>query len=253
MEEKESRNIIEKEEILRNFVDNLERERTKLGITQSRMAEELGMSLSGYKKIVTGKTEKIDLYLGFRLHALSGRYITDLCGLTDPMTIIASRISSLSPRQLEFVQAVVEFEAQLVPDADKNQAGEYITVMVPTGNMEDGMVWDSMRPEKLEVSAYRERFGSQFSCGIKVTGNQFHPVYHRGDVLLISTRPSGDGEIGIFVNKKTGRGYIRKLHLTRPARLEPLTGYGEVFEVDTLDEQDKGQWINFGTILTKIR
>lgn len=240
-----------KQEITAHFIDNMERERTKLGLTQGQMAKELGLSLSGYKKLIAGETTKIDLCLAVRLHELSGRYLIDLCGVNSPASEFAKRLPELSESQFRFVSDVVEFEADFraaVPNAE-----DFVTLMIPTGNFEDGMVWDSVHLEKVNVAAYRRRFGEDLHCAIKVSSNHLHPVYHKGDILLVSKQPPRDGDIGIFVNRVTGCGYLRKFHQTSPVRLEPINGYGLEFVVNPEDETDMNQWIKFGKVLTKMR
>lgn len=244
---------MDKSKIISRFIDNMECERTRLGLTQNQMAKELGISLSGYKKLISGETTKIDLCLGCRLSELSGRYLSDLCGLTVPGSEISRRLSELTDSQIHFVGDVVNFEADFnkgYPDVDTE---DYVTLMTPTGNFEDGMLWDSVNLEKINVAAYRARFGENLHCAIKVSSNHLHPVYHIGDILLVSKQPPRDGDIGIFINRITGRGYLRKYHQTQPVRLEPVNGFGQEFVVDYRNAKDMDQWIKFGKVLTKMR
>lgn len=242
---------MDKQKILMSFIDNLEKERTKLGLTQSQMAKELGKSLSGYKKMIAGEITKIDLLLACRVCELTGRYLNDLCGLERSGAEIERRLPELTPSQLNFISGMVEFEADFAVKEPKTE--DYVTLMVLTGDLKDGMLWDSMNFEKINVAAYRRRFGEELDCAIKVNSTHLHPVYRLGDILLVSKQPPRDGDIGIFVNKVTGRGYFRKYHQTVPARLEPINGYGQEFTVDYRDQEDGKQWIPFGKVLTKMR
>lgn len=242
---------MDKQKILACFIDNLERERTKLGYTQSQMAEKLGKSLSGYKKLIAGETTKIDIVLACRVYELTGRYLNDLCGLECSGAEIERRLPELKPSQLNFISGMVEFEAAFA--VEEPQVEDYVTMLVMTGDLKDGMLWDSMNFEKINVAAYRRRFGENLSCAIKVTSTHLSPVYHIGDVLLISKQPPRDGDIAIYVNKITGRGYFRKYHQTVPARLEPINGFGQEITVDYRNQEDVNQWIPFGKVLTKMR
>lgn len=242
---------MDKQKLAATFIDNMERERTRLGYTQSQMAKALDMSLSGYKKLISGETNKIDLCLGCRLYELTGRYLIDLCGLDSPALELEKRFPELSKTQIEFVTAVVKFEADFA--AAHTNVDDYVTLMVPTGNLEDGMIWDSVNLEKINVAAYRSRFGDDLHCAVKITSNHLHPAYHVGDVILISKKPPRDGDVGIFVNKCTGRAYLRKLYQTIPARLVPVNGYGQEFLVNSNNREEMDQWITFGKVLAKMR
>ena len=128
------------------------------------------------------------------------------------------------------------------------------SAMLPVGmNMADGMIFDSYNVEKLDVSNYRKAFGDALHIGIRVTSNHMHPVYNKGDILLISRNPIRDGDTGIFINAQTKRAYIRKFHQTNPCELTPLNNYGETFYVDSDNVDDMSKWIKFGYVLCKVR
>lgn len=42
------------QKILLNFIDNIEKERVRLNLTQAQMAQKLDMSVSNYKKLIAG-------------------------------------------------------------------------------------------------------------------------------------------------------------------------------------------------------
>lgn len=59
-----------KQELAKNFSLNVERERMRLGFTQAEMAKKLEMSLSGYKKMISGETTRIDSYTVLLMYQL---------------------------------------------------------------------------------------------------------------------------------------------------------------------------------------
>lgn len=239
-------------EIQENFIIGVERERTALGLTQPEMAKKLGMSTSGYKKMISGETAKVDLYMACRMHEITGKMLFEICGDTSPDLNLFKRLRSLSPRQKAFIEGIIDFELQFQEDALPD-ADDYISVLVPTGNGEDGMIWDSANVEKVNAAAYLKRFGNDLHCGIRITSNHLHPVYHIGDILLICQRSPRDGDTGIFINRETGRAYLRKFRQTNPCRLEPINGQGVTFLVDSYNEADMAKWIKFGYVLAKMR
>ncbi len=241
-------------DIVSNFIESLERERTILGLTQVQMAEKLEMSVSSYKKLISGATTKVDLYTAYRMHKLTGMWIFELCGyMNSDLMQTAYKLRQLTTAQLRFVSGVIDFETALTEQLPPGDEADYVNLLTPTGNLEDGMIWDSMNIEKLDITPYRKRFGTRPYCAIKITSNHLRPVYQNGDIVLLSQSAPRDGDTGIFINKEEGRAYIRKFHQTNPCVLEPLNGYGLTFTIDIHDPDDMNKWVNFGHVLSKMR
>ncbi len=240
-----------RQEVTSNYIINLERERVSWGYTQPQMAKRMGISTSGYKKIVAGETNKIDLYAAYQLYKFTGKFIFELCGEQSTDLELFQSLRSLTPSQKAFVSDIIRFEQDFQEKAPS--AEEYISVIVPTGSMEDGMVWDSANVIKVNAAPYLRKFGRSLHCGLKVTSHNLQPVYHNGDILLISKRPPREGDTVIFVNRENGCAYLRRFRHGSPARLEPVNEYGVTLEIDydNADEMDK--WIKFGCVLTKMR
>lgn len=236
--------------MVEEFLLSLERERTRLNLTQKQMAKHLEITHDQYRKLIAGDRQKIDLYTAYRLHKLTGKSIGELCGDHDKAPSLYTKLAQLSERQLLFIGNVIEFELemshQISPDIN------LISCLVPTGNLEDGMVWDSCSVEKVDAGEYVKRY-PQLSCGIKVTSNHMHPVYVNGDVLLIARQPPRDGDTAVLVNRSSGRAYLRKFRQGHPCSMEPINGYGATFYVNPDDPVDMGQWIKFGVVISKMR
>lgn len=248
--------MLTRDQLAENFGTNLEKERFRLGYSQQEMAKALDLSLSSYKRFVNGDTSKIDVYAVYRLSQLTGKMFYELCGDPSPMLQTYDRMRRLSPTQRRFVASLVQFEFDFVQDMKDNSLSspdDYTTLIVPSGNMHDGMVYDSCALEKIDVAPYRRRFGDQIACALLITSDHMSPVYHTNDVLLIAQDPIRDGDTGIFINKVTGLLYIRRLRQTSPWRLEPLTYYGQTFHIDNTSESDLSHWILFGHVICKIR
>ena len=187
-------------ELTRKFIEYVEKTRTNMELTQSEMAKELGMSVSGYKKMILGQTSKIDLFVAYRMYELTGQMLYEMCGESDLNFTEFQRYRVLSEHQKSFVRGVVDFEYEFQESV--NRPDYFLSVYVPTGNVEDGMVWDSTDIEKVNAAAYFRKFGDALNCGVKVTSNHLHPVYHEGDILLICRKAPRDGDTGIFLNKE---------------------------------------------------
>lgn len=240
-----------RQETVRNFITSMERERVRRGYTQSQMAERLGLSASGYKKIIAGETGKIDLYTAYQVYQLSGRYILELCGENSTELEAFQEYRKLTSTQKAFVNDIIHLEQDF--QENNSDAEEYISVIVPSGVVEDGMIWDSANVIKVNAAAYLHKFSRELHCGILITSNHLQPVYQMGDILLISKKPPRDGDTTIVVNKEEGRAYLRRFRQTGSIRLEPINEYGVTFELDSRDMSEEGKWIILGYVLTKMR
>ena len=54
--------MLTRDQLVKNFGTNLEKERFLLGFSQQEMAKALDLSLSSYKRFANGDTSKIDVY-----------------------------------------------------------------------------------------------------------------------------------------------------------------------------------------------
>ena len=239
-------------EITRRFIENLEKERETMGLTQAQMADQLNMSLAAYKYMISGKSAKIPIYVAYQVYQATGKFFFELCGNIVPEMQVLIDYRSLSPERQQAVRTMIAIERELSMPKDTSDE-DLVPLYTITGNMEDGMYYDATNVEYMDVSAYRQFYGNQITCAVKITSNHLHPVYHMGDILLVCQRPPRDGDTGIFVSRKTHRIYIRKFRQTEPGRMEPLTQYGEVITVDSHNKQEMNEWIKFGYVLTKVR
>lgn len=237
--------------LMENFINNMEIERVKLGLTQEQMAKKLDLSLSSYKRIVTFETQKVDLYTAYRLYELTGKLAYEFMGLTGPFLDLKQKISDLSESQLNYIDSLLDFEKDFA--AKHSDSEDYVTVFIPTGNMEDGMIYDSSNVEKMNIAKERMRFKNKINCGIRITSNHLHPTYLKGDTLLICKEPIRDGDTGVFIDKLTGCAFIRKFYQTNPCRLEPVSEYGKTFYIDSENLKEMSRWIKFGYVISKVR
>jgi len=244
--------IVSRIELAQRFALALEQARISMGVTQSQMADKMGMSVSAYKKVVSGDTTKIDMEYAVRLNRLTGWHLSEITGEDTAEAVLLAEYRSLTPSQKRFVSAVAGFEARFKASHEID-AEEYLTVLVPTGDMQDGMIYDSSNIIKIEAGDYYKRYGSRLHTGIMVTSNHLHPVYNKGDILLMCCEPIRDGDTGVFLHKTDGRVYIRRFRQTDPCQLEPINGFGRVFTVSQSALEDLSQWVKFGYVLCKMR
>lgn len=189
------------QKILLNFIDNIEKERVRLNLTQAQMAQKLDMSVSNYKKLIAGQYRRPNLFLAQRLYELTGKLLFEFFDFDSPKLNAISKFMKLSDTQRSFIEGIIDFELAFSTSKEEN-TDDYLTVLIPTGNCKDGMIWDSANVRKVNIAPYRKRYGSQINAGVEVTSNHLTPVYHMGDILLISRRPPRDGDTTIFLTLK---------------------------------------------------
>lgn len=247
--------MITRNEFIENFVTNLEKERAELSLSQTEMAQALDMSLSSYKRIVHGESSKIDIYTVYRLQKLTDKLCDEVCGISSPLIESYNLMRQLSDSQLRFITDLIRFEVEFAKDlkASASTEEEFVTLIVPNGNMQDGMIYDSFSLEKINIAPYRKRYSTEIDYALKVTSSHMQPVYHKNDVLLIHRGPLRDGDTGLFVNRLTGLVYIRRFIQANPSRIEPLNNYGETFFIDNSDPAETERWIKLGYVVTKMR
>lgn len=240
-----------KQELAKNFSLNVEKERVRLGLTQAEMAKKLEMSLSGYKKMISGETTKIDAYAAYLMYGICGKWLFELIGYSIYESDTLTKMKCLTESQLKFISAIINIEYDFLTHQDTPD--EYISVITLTGNMQDGMIYDSGNVTKVNAALYRKRFGEDLHFGIKITSSHLHPVYNKGDIILISQNPIRDGDTGVFINKDDGRVYIRKFHQAEPCLLEPINGFGKPFYVNNSNPLEMEKWVKVGYVLCKMK
>lgn len=230
-----------------NFIHNVERLRTKLGYTQSEFAEMMDMSISGYRKMIAGETNTISLHAAYLVSDLTGVPIDNLMGIENNQVQSMEYYRNLSQRQRNFVDTVILFEKEM--KEKKMDQDNYCTLVIPTGDMRDGMDYDSCGYEKINIGNYGKIYKDSLAFALKVTNNFFSPVYIENDILLIGNdRALRLGENGIFTCE--GKVYLRCLADRNPVVLKPIVSLGKKI---VISHDDLIKWNKIGYVLKKIR
>lgn len=142
-------NFMTQQKILLNFIDNIEKERVRLNLTQAQMAQKLDMSVSNYKKLIAGQYRRPNLFLAQRLYELTGKLLFEFFDFDSPKLNAISKFMKLSDTQCSFIDGIIDFELAFSASKEEN-TDDYLTVLIPTGNCEDGMIWDSANVRKVK-------------------------------------------------------------------------------------------------------
>lgn len=236
---------MDKQELRNVFILNMERERQKLGYTQAEFAEELDMSMSGYKKMIGGETSSVSLYTAYQVERISGVPIVRLLGMENADRALVDQYQSLSERQKRYMRMLLDLEVRQHP---KGEEEAFCTLLCPVGPMEDGMEFDGFRKEQIHVGEQGTWYGNRLLFAMQITGHYFSPAYLEGDVLLVGNdREPRPGEAGLFLHE--GKVYIRRLMKTNPLVLEPVAARGREIVVEGEEQKN---WYKIGYVLRKL-
>lgn len=238
-------------ELMHNFALNIEKERIRIGITQEEFAKKLGVSKSTYKNIISQRVNTLNINIVPNIYDITGRFAAELFGLRNVELDFLQKYRGLSKRQKEFINLIVDYELSLL--SSLAHTCDILEVLVPTGNMEDGMILDSASLEQVPYPKFMQCLNLESVCGIRITSNHLLPVYAKGDILAISRRPPRDGDTAIFIHTPTRRAYCRKFCQGNPCRLLPVNDYGRAIEVDPGNRADMQQWFKFGVVISVLR
>lgn len=231
-------------ETLHNIIlDNLNEMLTINQWSIKKLADTADLPYESVKKLLAGKIKNPTVYTLYKICTALG------CGIDQLMeTGIEFGIgtSCLPERSQILLQEIATFESKL-HFYNKSANTDNITVLVPTGRIEDGMIFDSISTESVDISAYDDKYKNIIMCGIKILGRKLHPTYLNNDILLVAKdRYPLNGEVGIFlIGHKV---YIRKYSIGFSISLEPVNRIGEPIIITNLDDVHF-----FGRVVTVLR
>lgn len=236
----------------KKYMLNLEKWRVEHNMSQRELAKKMNMSASNYNKLVSGDVDNVSLDTMICVYKITGLYVFQMLNYYDTeLNRLIDLETKLNRPSVRFLHGIASFEKAIQRGHSKSHT--LINVFIPTKDMYDSMIYDSSNIEVIDIGEYSKIYGNMVDCGIKITSNHLHPVYHIDDILLVSYRPPRDGDIGIFINNDTQQVYIRKFRQTNPVQLIPITKYGKTITVNPMDSNDMDKWYKFGIVLTKIR
>ena len=139
--------------IIQNITTNLEKDRISKNYSQAAWAEIIGMSLSSYKRLISGASTKIDILTIFKIYELTGKTLLELAEQRNEVINTVLKLNYLSTQQLKFINYIIDFERNFLSSISKDEIDDYLSVMVPTGDMHDGMIYDSANVEKVNIKS----------------------------------------------------------------------------------------------------
>ena len=207
------------------FASRLRAARLRAGLTQQAAAAAIGVTPSAYCGYETGKRQP-DLARLARLCALYAVPADELLGLSPAPALTAaeqehlSRLRALDTHGRRLVSLVLAEETSRIHAAQSaHRSGRLLPFRVSEQPAAAGQ-GAYLGPEAFRVVFVPDtRLPRGASFGVPVSGESMEPLYHDGDVLVVSDSMPGPGEVGVFI--MDGAGYVKLLGAGELLSLNP--------------------------------
>lgn len=214
-----------------SFPDKLKQARLASGMTQRRMAQELGVDTTTYSGYETGRRQPDIPRIRRMAHLLmvSSDYLLEVSqneGATVAEMGQLRKYRMLDLHGRELVDLVLDKEYQRMALREQSQKEDhghvtYINCYDLAVSAGPGEPWvDAAYKTRLEVPG--EMVPQRANFCVRVNGNSMEPAYRDGDIVFVE-RSDGfinEGEIGIFF--LNGDGYIKRLGRGELLSLNPV-------------------------------
>lgn len=211
---------------LQYFRQNLRTILHRNKITLNALSVEADLSEDTLRSILYGRSKDIRLstiikvadVLNLSLDEMVGRSIYSMQGEK-----LVRQIQSLPAHSLCAIQALIDLESNACTKSSAT-GKDYISVFVPTGNIQDGLFYDSCNFQSINLSQYPKDLKVAADFGFKITTSNFEPIYFMEDILLLSQKQKPNYNDTVLYLNQAGQIYLRKY---LPLGLEPIGKFGE--------------------------
>ncbi|MGN0327125.1 MAG: helix-turn-helix domain-containing protein [Lachnospiraceae bacterium] len=129
------------------------------------------------------------------------------------------------------IHLVAKYEATAAKEERNSIDKHRIPCLVPIGNEEDGILYNSC--EIIEINTSKK----EAYVGIEITTNNFAPSYCKDDIILLENRFPSNGEWGVFYKEE--KAYLRKyIEESGQYRLECVHNRGQDFVLKRMNEME---------------
>ena len=156
-------------ELKNELQDRINQQLSRKGWTLKTLSDRSGVPYETLKKLANAKIDNPSLQSVIKV---AQAFDCSLDSLFAVESRLVSKLHSLSSRSLEFVEAIADLELSLMTRTKKADQC-LLPIVIPTGMMEDGMIYDSLCTEYLDASPYFSQFGTHLMCAMKITDNSF--------------------------------------------------------------------------------
>lgn len=244
--------------ISKSFGQSLARLRTLENLTQQDLATILGISKNTLIRLETGETDKIDLTIAVKASVLFKAPIREMCGyLTHDITLYYDLTHS-TKRTQRLIYSILSVDAELMENMQNYLPDKkyLIDCMKSADDLRDGIPCNRFYHDCENISRFRNYSWFKWAdVMLEVNSNNYHPLYHIGDKLVISCRTPRNGDVGIFIRDACFfmRKYIvdgDNVYLNYVSLEE--NEKNEYFRVNRYRSEEMNRWVKFGTVVAII-
>lgn len=216
-------------------------------LTLNALSIQADLSEDTLRSIIYGKSQDIKLSTIIKIADVFECSIDDMIDrpiYSEEERSTISRMRHLCEHSKRSVQFILDLEEKTTL-CKSTQGKDLINVYLPTGNMKDGMFFDSFTTEELDISEYPDSIKENTDFALKIMSNHFEPVYYLNDILLLSRKHLPEyGDITFYLDDEQ-RVYIRKY--TKKG-LEPINHFGEI-----ISSKQYNKFKSMGVILRVVK
>lgn len=208
------------------FKDNLKKKLKEQKITLSSLAIQADLSEDTLRSIIYGKSQDIKLSTMVKIADVLNCTLDNLIGrsiYSPEQQDFIDRMQNISNHSFQTLKAVLAVE-ESVNLTNTDSGKKIIQVLTPLSNMKDGHLYNSASYDSFDISGYPKALQQSVDFGLRITTNDFEPIYYLNDILLISRRHLPEYHDIVLYMDKSKRMYIRQYLETG---LLPINRFGE--------------------------
>ncbi|MGN0152813.1 MAG: helix-turn-helix domain-containing protein [Lachnospiraceae bacterium] len=232
---------------LQYFRKTLRKKLREQKLTLNSLALEADLSEDTLRSIIYGKSQDIKLSTMIKIADVLNCSLDDLVersGYSSQEQNMINRICHLPQRSRNIIEFVLELEER--SSLSKSTSGkDIIPVFIPTGNLRDGMFYDSSSLETLDISEYPQSLKNNTDFGIRIKSFNYEPIYYPNDILLISHRHLPEYNDTVLYIDNSGKIYIRIYSIHG---LVPVNDFGKIIPI-----KEKNNYKALGIVLRVVK
>lgn len=231
-------------QIFRNILKN---SLHKKKITTHSLSIQADIPTDTLHSILYGKTKDIKLSTLIKIADVLECDLDSLIGRnprTKEQQLLMDRICCLPAHSINKIKFLLELEEHCILQKSTNGT-DYIQIFCPTGNMKDGMLYDSTRFDLLDITDYPTFLKHNVDLGIKILSRNYEPVYYPNDIILLSHMQAPQyNDIVLYIDND-GLLFIRQF---TEQQLIPINGFGKA-----IPTKDIFQYTALGVVLKVVK
>ena len=216
-------------------------------LTLNALSVQADLSEDTLRSIIYGKSQDIKLTTIIKIANVLQCPLDDLVGrslYSNDIKDITNRLCHLPNRSIKAIRFILELEENTV--LQKSSLGtDILQIVLPTGNMKDGMFYDNCTYEELDISEYPPSLKQKADIGFKIISRSYEPVYYPNEILLLTCKTLPEYQDTVLFIDQSGKLYLRRFLETG---LEPINGFGK-----TISFHEQENYNALGVVLRVVK